>query len=60
MSWMIKEISDDKKKYENILDDLKLKVEQNKKELDIIMQERNLVYNLFTPNKDMKEKKRKD
>ena len=30
---MIKEISDDKKKYENILDDLKLKVEQNKKEL---------------------------
>lgn len=52
---MIKEISDDKKKYENILDDLKLKVEQNKKELDIIMQERNLVYNLFTPNKDMKE-----
>ena len=52
---MIKEISEDKKKYENILDDLKLKVEQNKKELDIILQEKNLVYNLFTPNKDMKE-----
>ena len=52
---IIKEIISDKKRYEDILDDLRLKVEHNKKELDILYKEINIVYNLTTPKKDMKE-----
>ena len=53
----IKELDRDKKQYENILEDLKLKVEQNKRELNILFQDINIVYNLTTPKKDMKELK---
>ena len=52
---IIKEISEDKKKYAAILDDLKLKVEQNRKDLDILLKEINIVFNITTPKKDMKE-----
>ena len=52
---IIKEIAEDKKKYAEILDDLKSKVEQNKKDLDILYKEINIVFNITTPKKDMKE-----
>ena len=51
----IKELGEDKKRYAAILDDLKLKVEQNKKDLDILFKEINVVFNITTPKKDMKE-----
>ena len=53
----IKELERDKKQYENILEDLKLKVEQNKRELNILFQDINIVHNLTSPKKDMKELK---
>ena len=54
---IIKEIEKDRKKYEKILEDLRAKVEHDKKELNILYKEINLVYNLTTPQKDMKEVK---
>ena len=51
----IKELERDKKQYENILEDLRLKVEQNKRELNILFQDINIVHNLTTPKKDMKK-----
>ena len=54
---IIKEIEQDRKKYEKILEDLRAKVKHDKKELNILYKEINLVYNLTTPQKDMKEVK---
>lgn len=51
---IIKEINEDKKRYEIILNDLRLKVEQNRKELDILNDEIKIVYNLSSPMKDIK------
>ena len=50
---IIKEIDEDKKRYETILNDLKLKIEQNKNELNILSKEKNL-YNLTSPSNDIK------
>ena len=50
-----KELEQDKKRYENILDDLRLKVEQDKNHLNSLFKEISIVYNLTTPKKDMKE-----
>ena len=50
-----KELEQDKKRYENILEDLRLKVEQDKNQLNSLFKEIAIVYNLTTPKKDMKE-----
>lgn len=52
---IIKEIDADKKRHEDILDDLRLKVEQNKKSLDILLKEFDLVNNISNPKKNMQE-----
>ena len=52
---IIKEIKITQKKYESQLEDLKLKVIQNQKELDILYKELNIARNLTTPKIDLKE-----
>ena len=52
---IIKEINEDKKKYEIILKDLKNKIKDNKNVLDKILKENNLEYNLIAPKQDMQE-----
>lgn len=52
---IMKEINEDKRRYEIILNDLRLKVEQNKKELDILHKEMNIFYDLSLPRKDIKD-----
>ena len=55
---IIKEINEDKKKYEIILKDLKNKIKDNKNVLDKILKENNLEYNLIAPKQDMQGKRK--